>query len=209
MPGDINDIKDNEDYKLREILDFEHVIPFIIRNIKRKGILSLFYFTLNIVSLLLLVIISVTFVIHDNVGIGQLIQYIFFGIFAGSILIVPVHEMFHFLAYFFMGARSVKFGADPRQLIFYVVADKFPIGRIRLAILAMAPFVIINLLTAIFILPLIPAGTIIGGFLLVTHNIMCIGDFAVLNFALQKENKGLVTFDDVKKKESYFYVKTV
>ncbi|HDR68095.1 MAG TPA: DUF3267 domain-containing protein [Bacteroidaceae bacterium] len=206
VPG-IEEIINSKKYKLREVLEFKDVISFVLLNIKKRGIVSGLYFFLNIASLAILIILSVVLLIQNNISAGKLIQNMILGILAGTFLIVPVHELFHYLAYFSMGARKIKFGADPRQFIFYVVADRFPIGRFQLGILAMTPFVAINALTALFIIPLFPAGTIIGGFLLLSHNIMCIGDFAMLNYALQKENKGVVTFDAVEKRKSYFFIK--
>jgi hypothetical protein len=42
--------------------------------------------------------------------------------------------------------------------------------------------------------------------LLLSHNIMCIGDFAMFSYAL-RQNGNLYTYDDIGKKKSYFYVK--
>jgi len=42
--------------------------------------------------------------------------------------------------------------------------------------------------------------------LLLSHNIMCIGDFAMMGYACSIK-KELITYDDPQKKRSYFYVK--
>lgn len=194
-------------YRLIEVLEFGKVIPFVVKSIKRKGIASVFYFIINIISLVLVVALMINASISGDLTFWKIIQYTLIGIVSGTVLIIPVHESFHFLAYLCLGAKKIKFGADPEQLIFYVVADKFPINRLQLTILALTPFLAINLLTAIIILPHFPSGTLAGGFMLLSHNLMCIGDFAILNFALKKGNRTMITFDAVDKRKSYFFIR--
>lgn len=194
-------------YRLIEVIEFGSVIPFVLNSIKRKGIASIFYFIINGLSLVLLLILVINTGVSGRLTFWKILQYTLAGIVSGTILIIPVHEFFHFLAYVLMGARKIRFGADPEQLIFYVTADRFPINRLELTILAMAPFIAINILTFFFLFQHYPSWTIAGGFMLLSHNIMCIGDFAILNFALKKEHRTMVTFDVINKRKSYFFIR--
>jgi hypothetical protein len=203
----IDRLKENKEYELLEELDFGDVIPFISRNIRSRGLFSWAYFIINILTLLALIAVSLMAIVQEDLSWGNLFKYLLLGVLAGTIAIIPFHEFFHFIAYLTMGARRIKFGADLSQLIFYVVADHFPVTRPRLVYLAMAPFFSINLIIILLLVTAFPEGTILGGFLLLSHNIMCIGDFAMVNYALRKEHKNLVTFDDAKKRKSYFYIR--
>lgn len=194
-------------YRLIEVIEFGRVIPFVLKSIKRIGIASIFYFIINGLSLLFLLVLMINSGVSGRLTVWKILQYTMAGIVSGTILIIPVHEFIHFLAYLFMGARKIKFGADPEQLIFYVTADRFPINRLQLTILAMAPFLAINILTFFFLFEHYPSWTIAGGFMLLSHNIMCIGDFAILNFALKKEHRTMITFDVIDKRKSYFFIR--
>ena len=87
-----------------------------------------------------------------------------------------------------------------------MTADRFPISRGELGFLAMTPFVLINLGVFIPTLFWIPRILLFSTSLLLSHNIMCIGDFAMFSYALGQNGK-LYTYDDIGKKKSYFYVK--
>ena len=68
----------------------------------------------------------------------------------------------------------------------------------------MIPFVFINLtiisLTTVWASHL----TLFSASLLLSHNIMCIGDFAIINYAFNQKGE-LFTYDDIEKKKSYFF----
>ena len=93
---------------------------------------------------------------------------------------------------------------DLKQMIFYVTADRYIIGAKKFYLVAMAPFAVINLAGISFILSH-PSPEIIIGLLtfLFLHNLMCIGDFAMLSFFYKHRDKELFTFDILEDKESY------
>ena len=117
---------------------------------------------------------------------------------------IPPHELLHGLAYRLLGARKIKFGMDLQQFIFYVTADRFPISKKELAVLAMTPFVLINLGLIALTATWISQFTIFSASLLLCHNIMCIGDFAIISYAFSQKGE-LFTYDDIEKKKSYFF----
>ena len=128
------------------------------------------------------------------------------GILTGSILVIPFHEVLHGLAYRILGARKIIFGADLSQLIFYVTARHYTVSGMQIHLLTLAPFIIINLVTAITTALFFREGLLFSAFFLLSHNIMCIGDFAISGYVNRIEGR-VYTFDEPDRKMSYFYQK--
>ena len=187
-------------------LDFSNMIPFVISNIRKGGIFPFFYMIINIAALLVIILYALWLARNGYSGTGRIFWQIAGGILAGSLLVIPPHEMLHGLAYRILGARKIKFGVDLQQFIFYVTADRFPISRGELGFLAMTPFVLINLGVLVPTLVWIPQIILFSTSLLLSHNVMCIGDFAMVSYAISQKS-ALFTYDDIGKKKSYFYVK--
>jgi hypothetical protein len=89
------------------------------------------------------------FVAGFATNIGAMVKQLVAGTIAGSFLVIPLHESVHGLAYKIIGAPKIHFGADLKQMIFYVAADKYPVGRKGFYFIALAPFLFINLSGAI------------------------------------------------------------
>ena len=104
-------------------------------------------------------------------------------------------------------ANAIIFGADLQQFIFYVTANRYPVSGREVHLLTLSPFVIINLVIAAISLTLFPHWIIFSSCFLLSHNIMCIGDFAISNF-VSKAGGRIYTYDETETKMSYFYVET-
>ncbi len=126
------------------------------------------------------------------------------GVVAGSILVIPLHEIIHGLAYKFLGAKKIIFGADLQQFIFFVTADRHPVSGVQIYFLALLPFVLINLILVVLTLSVFPGLLLFSSFFLLSHNLMCIGDFAISNYVHRTKSR-LYSYDEPKNKMSYFY----
>jgi len=195
-----------EQFQLIRELDFSEIIPFVRDQFRSKGWFKSLYLYINIGNLVILIGYSIWTLSWGNLSVLAYFIQIFTGIIAGSILVILPHELLHGLAYRFLGARQIRIGADLQQFVFYVSAHRFPISGKSLIILALTPFMVINLL-AILLASLLSTQiwAAVLTFLL-CHNLMCIGDFAMAQFSLQK-GKGIYTFDDLEEKKSYFFQK--
>jgi len=96
---------------------------------------------------------------------------------------------------------------DLHQFIFYVTADRFPISRNELVFLALTPFIAINISAIVITSLWAHQLTLFTSTLLLSHNTMCIGDFAMIAYAFSRKGE-LITYDDPQKKRSYFYEKS-
>ena len=187
-------------------LDFGEMIPFVISNIRRRSFISLFYAGINIGLLFFIVINVAKGLLSDQYTWSMVFKQSIPGIFAGSILIIPIHELLHGLAYRILGARKIHFGADMQQMLFYVTADRYPVSGKELYFLALLPFAAINCIVFL-LLHWLPQTIILWLFTLLCHNIMCIGDFAIVNYVIQYKRR-VYSFDMVNERKSYFFEET-
>jgi hypothetical protein len=184
------------------------MIPFVLSNIQRRSFISLFYVMINIAFLFITFIFVAKGLIRDQFTWSVVLKQSILGIFAGSILIIPVHELFHGIAYRVLGAKRIQFGADMQQLIFYVTADRYPVSGKEIYFLALLPFFTINLVAVLIGVLWWPQWILFGSFMLLCHNIMCIGDFAIANYVNKHKGK-VYSYDIVDEKKSYFFEETV
>lgn len=201
---DATRLEQDPDYEKILELDFGEMIPFVLTHIKKKSIVSFLYAGAN-----LGLFVYILYFLIKGLTVGDITWSLIFrqsitGIFAGSFLIIPVHELIHGLAYRILGARKIRFGADMQQLIFYVTVDRYPVSRRELYLLAMLPFLVINLAAMLVLFLWAPHLILFVSFLLLSHNVMCIGDFAVINYVYHIPGK-VYSYDVVSEKKSYFF----
>jgi len=187
-------------------LEFSEMTPFVLNNIGGKEKIAVLFIGLNLATVVFIIFYVVWGLTGDFLNGGKVFWQMFTGVLAGSILIIPPHELLHGAAYRLLGARRIRFGVDFQQFIFFVTADRFPISRNELRFLAMTPFIFINTLVLGLTATWFAEWTLFSATLLLSHNIMCIGDFALTSFV--NRNKGeLYTYDEIEKKKSYFFIR--
>jgi len=200
----LTEIYGNENFLLLHKLHYDSIIAFVFKNIKKKTLGSGIYFLSLIFLFISLIIFSVRGFAAYHISFLKYLAAFFYGFFFGSFIVIPFHEFFHALAYRIIGARP-KFGMDLKQLIFYITADKFVVNRKEFHWIALAPFIIINAFIASVFIFLNMQQQIIALFFLFFHNMMCIGDFAMLSFYHQHSEKKLYSFDIIEEKTSFMY----
>jgi hypothetical protein len=185
-------------------LEFSEMIPFVLSNIRKRGVVPLLYMGINTVLLIFIILYTLWGIRTGLLNAGKIFWQLLAGILSGSILVIAPHELLHGLAYRIIGARKIQFGADLQQFIFYVTANRFPISKGQLVFLAMTPFAIINLVVIAVTTTWASQHTLFSASLLFCHNIMCIGDFAIVNYVCNHKGE-LYTYDDTGNKRSYFF----
>ncbi len=202
---DPDHIESSENFRMIHKLHYDEILGFVFENIRKKTFSSRFYFAFNILTLILIVYFLIYGLRNNTLTFKEFGLQFFIGMFAGSFLVIPFHEGFHGLAYKLTGAPKIQFGADMKQMIFYVTADRYVLNRKGFYFLAYTPFVMINILAIglYFFIPAIEIHTLL--FFLLFHNAMCIGDLAMVSFYESHPGSELYTFDDVPKRVSYIY----
>ena len=203
IPG-LEKLKQDPGFRKILEIDFNDMIPFVLANIRRRSVISFLYAGINLGMFVFIVVWIVLGLTGSFLSWSVIIKLSLTGIFAGSILLIPLHELLHGLVYWILGARQIRFGADMQQLIFFVTADKYPVSGKELYFLALTPFVVINTVTVVTVAYWFPQFIIFPACLLLSHNTMCIGDFSLVNYVLSRKSK-VYTFDETEKKKSYFF----
>jgi hypothetical protein len=201
---DVEALQNEGSYSRILELDFDDMIPFVLSNIKKKGLMSWLFFGVNVFGLFSIGAISIWGIYTGWIPWFGFIKQLFLGILAGSIIVIPFHELLHGLAYKIIGAKKIKFGANLQQFFFFVSTDRFPVNRKELYFLALLPFGVLNLVLLMVALFWLPQYSLLFGFLLLSHNLMCIGDFAITNYVMN-EKEEVFTYDEPENKKSYFY----
>ena len=207
MAYKVEDLQDESRFKLLKTLRYEEIVEFVFENIQRKNNSTRFYYFINVLILALILGFSISGFKNELFIFGHYAKFFLFGLIAGSILVIPLHELLHGIAYKFTGAPRIDYGADLRQGIFYVAANNYVIGKNEFTIVALTPFAVINIASFITLNFISPYYFVMTLFFLLFHNIMCIGDFAMLSYFLNNNSKELYTYDNHKEKRSYIFEK--
>ena len=197
-----------EGYRLKARLPHDDIIPFLKESFNVTTTVIRIYNWIN-VSLLLAIIALFVYDKYNAIDFnwGVRFSYMAGGIF-GSLLLIPIHEYLHALAYKYLGATRTSFDANLKKLYFMAIADQFVMDRNEFRIVAMTPFAVISFLCLVLFIFSTDLWTyaILG--MLLTHTLFCSGDFALLNYFEIYKDKELVTYDDKSERMSYFYEKT-
>lgn len=120
------------------------------------------------------------------------------------VIVLPVHELVHAIAYRLAGARDIRWDYSARMLAVWVVAHRFVADARAFAFVALAPFVVIN--AALIVAAMIwPAIAVFLLFVLLWHLHGSSGDWALLNFVWLHRTRGFWTYDDADAGRSWFY----
>ena len=206
MIRDPRELRESERYRLLKRLEFDDILDFVLENIRKRNPVTFLFYLVNALFLAAIIAWIIWSRWHLDSAWKSLILQGVAGLFCGSFLIIPFHEALHALAYKMMGAPRIHFGKDLRQLLFYVAVDRYVINHRELTLLALTPFIGINVLMVAMTLLFFPQILTFTLFLLVSHNVMCIGDFAMSGFAWEYRHNRIVTYDEMDSKTSYFYI---
>lgn len=203
MTFSVEDLDDQKRFRLFLTIPYKNLIQFVFEYLKKKsGLMFLFWF-------LCLIFLSFTVIIRIKVAGNFPRTHILFHSVVGLVILplvcIPLHELFHVIPYYVSGAKNIRFGMDLKQYLFYVTAHRYVASPLQFRIVAWTPFIIISsgLMLLVFLLPGLWKWSL--SLFLFAHATMCAGDFALLNLYYLNRNKKICTWDDVDKKEAYFY----
>jgi hypothetical protein len=203
MKPTVEELFQEDVFKPIKVVPFEKLLPFLFENMKPDNkTMAFFYF-----FLLICVLAACMFLIQPGFTFTQIFWFGLAGFISSFTVLVPLHELFHAVAFRFFGARNLHFGKDLKQMMFYITVHNFVMNRKEFSVLAMMPFIGITVLLTIleFILPDKYVWFCISA--IFWHATMCIGDFSMLAFYEKNKHLEMYTFDDAEKKISYFYQK--
>lgn len=203
MAFQVEDLNDETEFRRILTVSYNDLVQFIIDNIKEKTVLTLFFWSVCILSLGTAVTIRIN--IAGYYPSSKVVLHSISGFIIFPVLCIPIHEFLHIIPYYISGARNIRVGMDLRQYLFYVTAHRHVATPLQFKIVAITPFLVITIISLFLILYLPVLWKWSLSLFLFVHTTMCAGDFAMLNFYFLNRDKKIYTWDDADMKEAYFY----
>jgi len=205
MKYGVEQLRTDKRFTLLTELEFGNMIPFVMEQIRKKSLITRLFWLSHLLLGAGIILVATGHRLPPPPPWKSSLLMSVLGFAAGSVVVIPFHEGLHAFTYYLLGARKIRLGADFRQMIFFITADRFVISGSGLALVALVPYIIISLLTcgATFLTP--PAWDLFLLMFLLSHNLMCIGDFAMVNYVYRHRDTRLYTFDVIGEKKSYIY----
>lgn len=203
MTFSAEDLEDQKKFRLFLTIPYTNLIQFVFEYLKKKSGLMFLYWFLCLLFLCFTLFIRIK--VSGNFPTAYIILHTFIGMIVLPLICIPLHELLHVIPYYLSGAKNIRVGMDLKQYLFYVTAHRYVATPFQFRIVAWTPFLIISigLLLLVFLLPGLWKWSL--SLFLFAHATMCAGDFALLNLYHLNGDKKIYTWDDVDKKEAYFY----
>jgi hypothetical protein len=203
MTFSAEDLEDQKKFRLFLTIPYTNLIQFVFEYLKKKSGLMFLYWFLCLLFLCFTLIIRIK--VSGNFPTAHIILHSFIGMIVLPLICIPLHELLHVIPYYLSGAKNIRIGMDLKQYLFYVTAHRYVATPLQFRIVAWTPFLIISIGLAllVFLLPGLWKWSL--SLFLFAHATMCAGDFALLNLYYLNRDKKIYTWDDVDKKEAYFY----
>lgn len=158
----------------------------------------------NLINLVFVTVLGTFYFMSEQVSLPQLFVHFCYGSTI-ALLLIPLHEVLHAIAYKYVGATKTSYMANLKKFYFAAMAHNFVTSRSEFRIVALLPFACISA-ACIAILPFLPpAWAFTAASTLLTHTVFCSGDFALLSYFEIHQAKRPITYDDAHNKISYFY----
>lgn len=204
----IKDLQNEEQFELIAELNHKQIKEFVIQQLSGSGKLVRVYMIYQV----LMILLGIFFLTRSIVSAFQgYFEPLYFSIaallFCFSMLIV-IHELLHGAALKLIGAKNINFGAYFKKFIFYAEADQFVINRKQFAIIALAPLVMVKLITLIGIFVSIQHPMLYLFIIVMSaHSLFCAGDIGLLSIFYRYGKAEIYTYDVKAEKTSYYYRK--
>jgi len=193
--------------KYRKLLEISHeeLIVFVSDHIRPDNLpMRLFYlFNLPVLGYIFYKLYFVIFI--SPLNWFYLLSVILVSFILFAVLIIPMHELLHAMAFKLLGATKVSIHAQWGKMLFYAIADKFVMNSMEFIFLALTPFVVINLSLVLGIFHLHGEFKVMAVVFLFFHLTGCIGDFALLGYLYKNRQHRILNYDDKELEKSYFY----
>lgn len=191
-------------YTLDEELPHDQLVPFVQTYCRKRNPYTVFYWAFNLALILLFLILLFR---QPRAALSTSLNQAALGMALFLLVLLPVHEWLHGLAYKHFGASRVTFVAQWRQLVFYCLADRFVANSTELLVVALTPFVVINtLLIAGMALATPPLFWALFG-ALILHTGGCFGDVGMVSYFYTNRHRNPCTYDDAQQHKSFFFVR--
>ena len=197
------DLYDHSRFRQLEAIPYSELVSFVLDYLKRNSGVMIFFWSFCMVTAGTALIVRLN--IAGYYPFKEILLHSFLGFIFFPVLIIPVHEFMHVIPFWLTGAKKIRAGADLKQYIFYVTAHRHVINARQFRLVALVPFISVNITLIILVLFLPGLWKCSMSVLLFVHTTMCAGDFAMMNFYHLNRHRTIYIWDDADEKMAYFY----
>jgi hypothetical protein len=205
MSLNIEDLGDQNNFRLLLTISYKNLMDFVFEYLKKKSFFIVLFWLACLIFLGIAVFIRIN--IAGHYPLIRIILHSFIGFVILPIVCIPIHELLHAIPLFLTGAKNIRVGMDLKQYLFYVSAHRYVASPFQFWIVALTPFVTLSAIMICLIIQLPDLWKWTISSFLFAHATMCAGDFALLNLYWINRDKKIYTWDDVDKREAYYYEK--
>lgn len=204
----IKELQNEEQYELVAKLSHEQIKEFVIRQLTESSKIVFSYMIYQFFMILLgMFFLTRTVVLAFQDSFQPMYISLATLLFCFSVLIV-IHEIIHGIALKFTGAKTVRYGGYIKKFIFYAEADRHVLNRNQFAFVALAPLVIVQIVTLVGIaFTLSQPWVYFWIILMAAHSLFCAGDIGLLALFYREKDSEIFTFDVKAEKTSYYFRK--
>ena len=183
------------------VLDHADLAPAVNGWLRRSPAVLALYAAANAVALA----VAAWAVARSGAPVLEGASRVCVGAVAAYVVLVPVHEAVHALAYRLAGARGVAVSYRWRTLTAFCAADRFVTGGAAFAGVCAAPFVVLNPALVALVAAVPPAWAPVAAGALVLHVGACSGDAGMLALLWSHRPDRVWTYDDLAAGRTYFF----
>jgi hypothetical protein len=192
-------------YTLLGELTHASLIEFVVRYFFKRGSwLTRVHHAMSILTVT--VIIAIAWIQHrswlnclGSFGLALVMLLLF---------VLPAHEALHALAYRMAGAEDIRWEYSLRMMAVWVIAHRFVANARTFVFVALAPFVVINVVLIVAAI-LWPSLAVFLLCVLLWHLHGSSGDWSLINFVWLHRARGFWTYDDAVTGRSWFYGRAI
>ncbi|MDP2337914.1 MAG: DUF3267 domain-containing protein [Bacteroidota bacterium] len=202
------DLKSGDRFELLAEVSHLNLREFVVEQITKEKYIIRSYSVYQVIMLIVFGVLLIRSILIMVKGHSEALVSVVLAIIFSFTLLIIIHELLHALAYLLTGARQISFGFIPRKFIFYALADRQVIAYPAFHLVALTPFVIVNMICFVVLLAT-HNSQLIYFFLTVMcmHSLFCAGDMAMLAFYNLHRGKEIFNFDDRSEGKTYFYTR--
>lgn len=204
----IEELRNPERFELIAQINHQQIKEFVIEQLTSDGNIIRYYMYYQVAMIAVgAFFLARSVILAFKYTAAELIYTTAAIVFSLTVLVV-IHELIHGLALKLAGAPKVSFGGYIRKFIFYAEADLFVINRRQFAFIALAPLVLVKLLTLAGIIFFFnhPVFYFLI-FVISAHSLFCAGDIGLLSLFYKYRDGEIFNFDSQAEKTSYYFRK--
>lgn len=199
----VKDLKEPE-FLLLDKLTHNDLFSFITKAHKKRNKIFYLFNTINLVFAIVLFSLMLKEIVRGDFRFSIEFTYFSYGMLS-TLLLIPLHEYIHALAYKYVGAKNTSYDMNLKKFYFMAMADKFVANSKEFRIVILAPFITITVACAVAFFSLDNIWKYFPLGIFFTHTLFCSGDFGLLSYLEDNKLKDIYTYDNKEKGESYFY----